>query len=58
MSWLGQWWRAQRLARTRRVLQQHGLTAVRLKIVAGSSYIETVDGTFIKLGRETKEIRA
>lgn len=58
MNWLVQWVRTRRLASAQKLLQLHGLTAVRLKVVAGSTYIETVDGTFIKLGRETKEIKA
>lgn len=55
MSWLKQWLNVRRLEKARAVLQEHGLTAVRLSVVSGDTYIETVDGQMLKIGAKRKQ---
>lgn len=55
MNWLTRWWKVRRLERARTLLAEYGLVAVRLKVVAGSTYIETVDGQLLKVGAQEKQ---
>lgn len=55
MSWLTRWWKVRRLEQARKLLAEHGLVAVRIRVVAGSTYIETVDGQLLKVGAQEKK---